>query len=176
MFQKWKAGTTKLLIARLRPPADGGRIPVHQDTLKTLVDRVMQVLRTWLTGNKEPCRYDMERIFRAAIDLDSHIHEQVSAIYASPMPFGYNVRHGFPFDNTFMEPVNNEISMTDGQLVGIVVSPSLIRSGTVNGDEYNKLSVLVKSRVMPQGFSSSNQKPKNSKMRTGIITESVHKR
>lgn len=175
MFYKWKASTTKLLIGRLKPPADG-RVPVDQENFNYLVDRVLRVLGSWLTTDEVSCRRDLESIFQSAIDFDSHMNEQFSSMYALSTPVDYTVRHSFPFDNTLMEATSKDIQMADSQPVGIVLSPALIRSGTANGDEYYNTWVLVKSRVLPQGFLSSSQRPKNSKTRMGTVMGSVHKR
>jgi hypothetical protein len=175
MFYKWKANTVKLLIARLKPP-DQGRVPVAPPIFEMLMDNVLRVLKPWLTTDERSCRLDLKRILQLAIDFDSHMNEQWSMMYATSMPLEYSVRHGFPFDNTLMETTTKEIQMANSQPVGIVVAPALLRFGTANGDEYDQTWVLVRSRVLPQGFWSSTQRPKNSKTRKGMITESVQKR
>jgi hypothetical protein len=181
MFHKWKASTAKLVIARLMPPGGEARIPIDPSLFKFLEDRVLKVLGPWCTSDEGTCKRDLRRIFRSVIDLDSHMNEQFSMMYAASVPHASVLnehlgRHGFPFDSSKMEAIRKDIQMVDGQPVGIVVSPALVRSGTANGDDFYKICVLVKSKVMPQHFASSSLRPKHLKHRTGIITENVHRR
>jgi hypothetical protein len=174
MFYKWKSSTAKLFVNRLRPMTERSRVPVDPVVIGYLVDSLLHILRDWMTRDDRTCRMDLARIFQAAIDFDSHVHEQWALIYAVARPVGYEARHGFPFDNTMMVP-SKDIQVAAGQPVGIVVSPALVREGTANGDSYERTQVLVPSRILPQGFSSSSQRPKNSQNRTGAgaVTSNV---
>jgi len=79
-------------------------------------------------------------------------------VYPIAAPAGVAERHSFPFTSTTMESTN-DINMSEGELVGLVVSPALVRKGTANGDRYDEVEFIAKSRVLPQGFLSSTQKP-----------------
>lgn len=130
------------------------------------------MLGIWRTGDERDCARDLQRIIISAIDIDSHMNEQWSIMYATTGSLGDDktARHGFPFDSTLMEPASKDFHMMEKQLVGIVVSPALIRSGTANGDQYESTWVLAKSRVLPQGFTSSTLRSKmSSKNRPGLV-------
>jgi hypothetical protein len=175
-FHKWKANTAELLLQRLKPSTENSRVPVNPEILNFLVNRVLRVLQPWLTrGDDGSCRRDLCGIFQSAIDFDSQMNEQFSLMYAAPTPYDNKARHGFAFDSWGMEPASKDIQMADHQPVGIVVSPALIRSGTALGDGYDTVCILAKSRVMPQRFASSSQRPKNSSKGTGMITGNVHR-
>lgn len=176
VFYKWKASTAELLLKRLKPSEEDSRVPVDPEILNFLVHRVLRVLEPWLTSDEESCGRSLYRILQSAIDFDSQMNEQFSLMYAAPTPYKITARHGFEFNSWVMEAASKDIQMADGEPVGIVVSPALIRSGTSNGDLYDKAWVLTKSRVMPQRFASSSQRPKNSSKGIGMITGNVQRR
>jgi len=172
VFQKWKASTAKLIISRQRPPTEQGRIPVHPDDLHFLIDRVLDVLGIWRTGDERDCTRDLQRIIISAIDIDSHMNEQWSQMHVTTGSLGDDktARHGFPFNSTVMEVPSKDFQITENQLVGIVVSPALIRSGTANGDHYESTWVLAKSKVLPQGLQSRTLRSKvSSRNRPGLV-------
>ncbi|KAH7360994.1 hypothetical protein BKA65DRAFT_494415 [Rhexocercosporidium sp. MPI-PUGE-AT-0058] len=176
MFYKWKASTAKLIISRLRPPNDRSRIAIDPKTHSWLVDRALDVLRPWMTSdNEHACIEDLEAIIQLAIDFDSHMNEQWSFMYVGTKPLGFESRHGFPFDGEMMEPIRNEMQIFAGDPVGIIVSPALVRMGTANADNYHLQTILVRSKVIPQGFSARSQRSKISKT-AGLVTQSLQRR
>jgi hypothetical protein len=149
--------------------------------MKYMVDQILHVLGEWMSRNErmsrheEACRRDVAMILQAAIDFDSHIHEEWSRIFATAKPFGSEDRYGFKFDDRSMIPGYTR-ALVNGELVGIVVSPALIRSGTPDGDHYNEVQeVLVSSRVLPQGFWAKTQKTNNSQSGGGVM-RGMHQR
>lgn len=175
MFYKWKAGTVKLIVSRLRHPNDEKRIPVNPSTLTYLSNKVLDVLGPWITTDERTCKQDLESIIHSAIDFDSHMNEQWSCMYTASTPVGWDSRHGFPFDSTFMEAARIDLRISAREPVGIVISPALVRTGTQGGDNYDKKWILVKSRVMPQGFSARSQRPKIGRT-GGAVTQSLQHR
>lgn len=157
-FYKWKASTSRLLISRIAPPLDRRRVQVDPDTIEYMCSRVLTVLKDWLvkTENEWTCREELQKILELAIDLDTYIHEQWCQIYPVSRSNGFKDRHGFHFDNYWMEEHSiKNWQLAPNQLVGLLVSPALVRRGTATGDEYNRRTVLVKGRVLPQAFASS---------------------
>lgn len=175
MFYKWKASTAKLVIRRLRPTLERTRIPVDFAVMDYMLVQVLHVLGAWMSKNEkmsrqeDACRRDLAMILQAAIDFDSYVHEEWSRIFATAVPPGAECRYGFKFDDKSMIP-GSDSSLTNGELVGTVLSPALIRIGTTNGDYYGKVrEVLVSSRVLPQGFWAKTQKPNNAQSGGGVI-------
>jgi hypothetical protein len=155
------------LIETLVPPSnpevplEQRRIPVDDKLIDDLVMRVRKVLDPYFNSDDiRGCETELRTIFRAAIDLDSHIHEQWSLIYPLGAPTGENIRFGFPFNPTTMEPFTTSDPLNPKDPVGMVISPALVRRGTSKGDQYGKHWVLVNSRVMPQRFLGNTTKPK----------------
>lgn len=134
-----------------------------------MVDAVLHVVGTWMTRKVSNCRTDLQHILQAAIDLDSHFHEQCSHIYTSIAPAGYEQRHSFPLEEHWMEG-KRDYHVAPNQLVGMVVSPALVRRGTANGDDYNQSLVLVKSRVIPQLFMAKSVRPREIQSQGGSGT------
>lgn len=175
MFYKWKASTAKLVIRRLKPIFERTRIPVDSDVMDYMVIQVLHVLGEWMSKNEkmsrheEACRRDLAMILQAAIDFDSHIHEEWSRIFATAKPLGWERRYGFKFDDRSMTP-GCDSSLANGELVGTVLSPALVRNGTPNGDYYSEVQeILVSSRVLPQGFWAKTQRPNNSQSGGGVM-------
>ncbi|KAK0100416.1 hypothetical protein ONS96_007693 [Cadophora gregata f. sp. sojae] len=175
IFYKWKASTVKLIIGRLRHPNDQKKIPINPSTLTYLSSKVLDVLRPWMTADERTCLQDLESIIQSAIDFDSHMNEQWSSMYTASTPVGFESRHGFPFDGTFMEAAKIDLKMSAREPVGIIISPALVRAGTQGGDNYDNKWILVKSRVMPQDFSARSQRPKTGRT-GGAITQSLQRR
>ncbi|PVH82253.1 hypothetical protein DL98DRAFT_653313 [Cadophora sp. DSE1049] len=175
MFHKWKASTVKLIVGRLRHANDRKRIPVNPSTLMHLSSRVLDVLRPWMTDDERTYIQDLESIIQSAIDFDSHMNEQWSFMYTASTPVGFESRHGFPFDSTFMEAAKIDLQISARESVGIVVSPALVRAGTQGGDDYDNKWILIKSRVMPQGFSARSQRSKIGRT-GGAVTQSLQRR
>jgi hypothetical protein len=171
MFYRWKASTAKLVIKRLRPTIERTRIPVDPDVMNYMVSQVFHVVGDWKSKeeNLSRCNSDLKAILQAAIDFDSHVHEEWSRIYATAKPFGWEHRYGFKFDDRAMAAGCDHTWVT-GELVGTVLSPALVRSGTSNGDYYNEVQeILIPSRVLPQGFWAKTQKPNNSQSGGGVM-------
>ena len=142
-------------------PLEQRRIPVDDKLIDDLVMRVRKVLDPYFNSDDiQGCETGLRAIFRAAIDLDSHMHEQWSLIYPLGTPIGENKRFGFPFDPTTMEPFTTSDPLNHKDPVGMVISPALVRRGTSKGDQYGRHWVLVNSRVMPQRFLGNTTKPK----------------
>ncbi|KAF8853225.1 hypothetical protein BDZ45DRAFT_677833 [Acephala macrosclerotiorum] len=168
MFYKWKATTAKLVIKRLKPNLiERARIPIDPIVMEYMVKQVWHVLGEWISKpeknyrHDDSCRADLRNILQAAVDFDSHIHEEWSHIFASASPIGFAHRYGFPFSDASMKPRGQYVP-GPGELVGTVVSPALIRNGTSTGDGYNEVQeILVPSRVLLEGFSARTQKPRN---------------
>jgi hypothetical protein len=146
-----------------------------------MVNQVLHALGEWMSKNEkmsrheEACRNDLAMVLQAAIDFDSHIHEEWSRIFATAKPFGWERRYGFKFDDRSMIP-GCDCTLLNGDLVGTVVSPALVRSGSPNGDDYSKVQeILVSSRVLPQGFWAKTQKSNNSQSGGGVM-RGVHQR
>jgi hypothetical protein len=181
MFYKWKANTAKLVIRRLRPNMERTRIPVDPAVMDYMVTHVLHVLGEWMgrhekvLKNEEACRNDLMAIIQAAIDFDSHIHEEWSRIFITAKPVAWEYRYGFPFKDGSMKPASDYI-LFPGELVGAVVSPALVRNGTSSGDFYHEVQeILVPSRVLPQGFAAKTQKPRNSQS-GGAVMRGVQQR
>lgn len=182
MFYKWKASTAKLVIKRLKPNLiERTRIPIDPAVMEYMIKQVWHVLGEWTSNPEKNCRHDdpcsvnLKNILQAAVDFDSHIHEEWSHIFASASPVGFEYRYGFPFNDASMKPAG-QYSLGPGELVGTVVSPALIRDGTSTGDSYNEVQeILVPSRVLPQGFSARTQKPRNTTT-GGVIMRGLHQR
>lgn len=107
---------------------------------------------------KEACKKDLMEILQAAIDFDSYVHEQWSFIFVTAMPLDWDMRYGFVFHNQWMAPSSDDRPLKNGDLVGMVTSPALLRDGTFNGENYKERKLIVPSRVLPQGFAARSQK------------------
>jgi len=178
-FLKWKANTANMIISRnqrdhqnpgaatneitsrYQVHSDKMRIHFRRDELQWYIDVLLHVTRAWLTSDDEPkCREDMIFIIRLAIEFDAYMHEQWAHFFtvANPTHVMTKKRHEFPFEGNFMVCASPDHQMQRPDQVGLVVSPALVRSGTLNGDNYSSEQVvLAKSRVLPYGFKPPNR-------------------
>lgn len=185
-FLKWKANTAKMIISRNQRDyqnreeatnqsmltvtsryhvyGDQMRIHFRRDNLQCYIDAVLQVTRPWLTSNDErKCREDLFFILRWAIEFDAYMHEQWAHFFTATKPTheATKKRYEFPFDGNFMACASRDYQMQRYDMISLVVSPALIRSGTSNGDDYGlEEVVLSKSRVLPQGFNPKDLQKK----------------
>ncbi len=157
-FCKWKASTAKLLISRLEDPSDKRRIPADPDCVDAMTQRILSVLKPLMTSRDESrCESQLTSILLSVIELDAYIHDRWSGVY--PHAGDPTARHGFKYDSRFMEAVDKTVPLEDGDLVGLVVSPALMRLGNETGDGFKNEPVnLIKSRVYPQRFFASTVK------------------
>jgi hypothetical protein len=121
-----------------------------------MCDRVLSILRPWLSKTEDDwtCKADLKKIILHSVDLDAHMNEQWCLIFPQSKPYGTKQRHSFPFDKNWMEGLAKGSELAPNQLVGLVVSPALMRRGTETGDNYGEWTNIVPSRVVPQGFAS----------------------
>jgi len=181
---KWKANTSNMIISRNQQHhqireeafnpnvgaatsryyvrADQMRIHFRRDYLLPQIDVFLQVINPWLTSGERECREDLFFIFRSVVELDAYIHEQWARFFAVAKPRHEKTtkRHDFPFDGHFMVCASPDHQMQRPDLVGLVLSPALVRAGTQNGDDYHSEVVIAGSRVLPCGFNPRDVQPK----------------
>jgi hypothetical protein len=130
------------------------------------------------SGAEEPCGRDFKGILHSVIELDAYMHQQWAIFFSAANPteamrLGYRImaplqlrgmrRRDFAFDSRTMAPARPQLQLQEFELVGLVVSPALMRMGTAEGRGFDQMEVLVPARVLPQGFTSRNLRPKTAK-------------
>lgn len=153
---------TSTATSRYDVHSDQMRIQYRRDHLQPRIAILLQVIGPWLTSDERKCREDLFYIFRSVVELDAYIHEQWARFFTVAIPKHEKTtkRHDFPFDGSLMVCASPHYHMQRPELVGLVLSPALVRAGTPNGDDYHSEVVIAGSRVLPCGFHPKDVPPK----------------
>ncbi|KAF2102978.1 hypothetical protein NA57DRAFT_71959 [Rhizodiscina lignyota] len=161
LAKKWKALTAQLLVSQHQMDLYGRRIPIHQVILADLVNSAIAPLKPWMSsGDEILCTKTLQEIIHSGIELDSHMNEQWAMYHVEIARTQglWERRFGFPFDSRSMAPVDGQAQIQDGDIIGLVLSPTLVREGNPNGENYETRVVLEKSRVLLEQRSSKGRK------------------
>jgi hypothetical protein len=155
---KWKAATTQLVLEKSNKDSDRDSI-VYDEWIAGLQDIILSVLEPFITSTDyESCLKYLGIILRSAIKLDGKMNQQLAQLAPRYTLAGSktNHLHGFQFDPDIMKLPQGEPDLGPEAKVQMVLTPALVRHGTIEGEKYEKPDVLVHAVVHLQssyGFS-----------------------
>jgi hypothetical protein len=139
-------------------------LAVWDELLEELVVYALKYLQPFQCSTDDAsCRSSLQEIFHSAIQLDAKMNKQWAMLLPQYIWDQESIRrpYGFSFDPTLMEVSNGDNADLQQARVQLVLAPALIRTGTMDGEEYNEIKVLEKAQVHVECFLGfSARKPK----------------
>lgn len=125
---------------------------VDQDELDLLVGdviaRLKADLRPFVTARGPRAWADLEEVVQKAVELDGELSKS-RALFTFDNFVGNGVEAwGFPFDEGTTASVDGFEPAKSGMNVELVVAPFFTKTGTADGDHYDRLKVLGKCIVL----------------------------
>lgn len=146
----WRALTSQLLVERINGDLDRDRdVQVYPSLLKELDAYTFKYLEPLRCSNdKIGCRNSLKAIFVAAIKLDAKMNQQKARLILKNRWIEEGDRlWGFLFDPTIMSDTDQNVSPSHRATVQLMITPALVRYGTMNGEDYKTPVVLAKALV-----------------------------
>jgi hypothetical protein len=164
-YMKWKASTTQLLLRKINPDSDRETV-VYDELITGLADKILRWLQPWRTSKNEvSCRKNLCQILLIAVKLDGKISQQLAHLFPQYTWSGSrtNVFHDFAYDSRIMRIMTvseGEPSPDQHARVQMVVSPALVRHGSIDGRNFgNFMNPVVVVPAVVDLHSSSGFPP-----------------
>jgi len=153
-YHTWRAKTTQLLLAQ------GRSLDYMNNRINGLVGKLSYGLRPYAESLDGKIDRPLKDIVAAAVDLDSKMNTQ-KAVFTPKLYFEEERCFGISFDCSSMESIDGTLGCSTGsvdkgenaqnpppELVELVVSPALLKTGNSMAEDYQTHHVLVKAQVL----------------------------
>lgn len=162
-FFKWKSSTASLI--RSYPLGSDGTDVVFRDRdIDALVNSMLDPLHPFFSPTQAPKYHgayeaELEQIIQLAIHIDAEMSEQWAwYVVESDVLEREGTRFGYLYNEKTMNNVREDIITGENWMVGLVISPRLLRCGTQDADRYHEVKVVEKQKVIGRVRQHSKRK------------------
>jgi len=155
-YHTWRAKTTQLLLAQ-----PGRSLDYMNNRINNLVGKLSRDLQPYAKSLDSEIDPHLKDIVTAAVDLDSKMNTQ-KAVFTPKLYFKEEKCFGISFDCSSMESIDETLGCSSTgsvgksenaqnpppELVELVVSPALFKTGNSMAEDYQTDHVLVKAQVL----------------------------